>query len=227
MSRFALVSAVAIAAITGLALAADAPSNVPADYKGKVFTDEKVTAAQKIPGVVNLAYFDAGGEGVAYHDHNKKNEGSGGLNGGGKDYESKLRRDEAVDISYTKGGWDDTKFNKVTPAMKMPYVGWTGPGEWLNYTLEVTEDGTYTIDLLYTSHHGGEIAIDVNGKEGLKEIKIEATAHPQSDDAHNYHLWNLAKNIGELKLTKGLNLITFKVVKEGSMNLGTLEFKKK
>ena len=37
---------------------------VPTDYAGKPFQDD----AQLIPGSVECAYFDLGGEGVAYHD---------------------------------------------------------------------------------------------------------------------------------------------------------------
>jgi hypothetical protein len=30
------------------------------------------------------------------------------------------------------------------------YVGWTKPGEWINYTVNVNESGRYTMSLLYT-----------------------------------------------------------------------------
>src|SRR5580692_2269295 len=57
------------------------PSLVPANYKGTPYKDEKVPGGpQKIPGRVMCAYYDLGGEGVAYHDNTKENSGSGKLN---------------------------------------------------------------------------------------------------------------------------------------------------
>ncbi len=50
-------------------------------YKGTPYQDSKYAGgAQKIPGLVMCAYYDSGGEGVAYHDSDAKNSGSGGLN---------------------------------------------------------------------------------------------------------------------------------------------------
>ena len=50
-------------------------------YKGTPYQDGYYNGgAQKIPGVVHCAYYDRGGEGVAYHDTDAKNHGSGELN---------------------------------------------------------------------------------------------------------------------------------------------------
>ena len=50
-------------------------------YKGLPYEDSHYHGgAQKIPGRVDCAYYDRGGEGVAYHDSDAKNNGSGGLN---------------------------------------------------------------------------------------------------------------------------------------------------
>ena len=49
-------------------------------YRGKPFHDSVYDGgAQKIPGRVQCAYYDLGGEGVAYHDTDAKNHGSGAL----------------------------------------------------------------------------------------------------------------------------------------------------
>ena len=56
-------------------------AQVPADYKGKPFKDKVYKkGAQTIPGRIELAYYDLGGEGVAYHDTDPINNGSGKLN---------------------------------------------------------------------------------------------------------------------------------------------------
>ena len=52
-------------------------AQIPKDYKGKPFKDKYYTqGAQAIPGRVELAYYDLGGEGIAYHDNSPENEGS-------------------------------------------------------------------------------------------------------------------------------------------------------
>src|SRR5271170_633898 len=51
------------------------------NYKGRPFQDSHYRGgAQKIPGRVECAYYDLGGERVAYHDLDAKNSGSGNLN---------------------------------------------------------------------------------------------------------------------------------------------------
>jgi hypothetical protein len=49
--------------------------------KGSPYHDTRYCGGpQKIPGKVLCAYYDLGGEGVAYHDTDPKNHGSGELN---------------------------------------------------------------------------------------------------------------------------------------------------
>jgi len=50
-----------------------APSNLPAGYAGRPFADSKYhDGPQRIPGTVMCAYYDRGGEGVAYHYNHQK-----------------------------------------------------------------------------------------------------------------------------------------------------------
>jgi len=50
-------------------------------YKGTPFHDSVYHGGpQKIPGGVQCAYYDLGGEGVAYHDSDTTNSGSGTFN---------------------------------------------------------------------------------------------------------------------------------------------------
>jgi hypothetical protein len=225
-----LAGLLGLAMVGAFALAADeAPtSNVPKDYKGTVFTDEKMKETQKIPGKVFCAYYDKGGEGVAYHDNTKNNDGSNGLNKGNKTYVGMFRRDEAVDISYTKNGPDTWEGQKVTPDMDLLYVGWTEAKEWFNLTVEVKEAGTYTADLMYTSNQGGAISFDLNGKAVGDPVKIETTNDPKdTTDWRQWHHWNIAKDVLEVKLEKGLSVITFHVVEKGQMNFMYLDFQPK
>ena len=53
---------------------------------------------------LQCAYYDVGGESVAYHDADAVNHGSGELNKLDGSYEHAFRMKERVDISYTKIG---------------------------------------------------------------------------------------------------------------------------
>ncbi len=45
-------------------------AQIPEDYKGKPFKPDPCAAeAQVIPGRIELAYYDKGGEGIAYHEN--------------------------------------------------------------------------------------------------------------------------------------------------------------
>jgi len=57
---------------------------------------------QQIPGRVECEYYNEGGEGVAYHDSDSINNGSGKLNPANGTYLNEFRMKEGVDISYTK-----------------------------------------------------------------------------------------------------------------------------
>src|SRR6202158_5107723 len=104
-------------------------------YKGFPYQDNHYSGGpQKIPGKVLCAYYDLGGEGVAYHDTDPQNHGSGELNPADGTYLNEFRIHEGVDTSYTKfyrkpTVIDDNPFDKVVPPRDMLYVGWTEPRE--------------------------------------------------------------------------------------------------
>jgi hypothetical protein len=56
-------------------------TNFQRDYRGTPYQDSRYHGgAQRIPGRVECAHYDRGGEGIAYHDTDAKNNGSGALN---------------------------------------------------------------------------------------------------------------------------------------------------
>src|ERR1700761_7021840 len=86
-------------------------------YQGSPYLDSHHPTIQRIPGRVECAYYDRGGEGVAYHDTDSANKGSGTLNPADGTYLNQFRMDEGVDISYTKfhDEIDNNPYNKVVP----------------------------------------------------------------------------------------------------------------
>jgi hypothetical protein len=209
-------------------LSPSARVGVPSDYKGTPFQDSVYAGGpQKIPGKVHCAYYDLGGEGVAYHDNTPGNLGSGALNPANGSYLNEFRMKEGVDTSYVKfhDAIDDNPFDLVKPPDKQLYVGWTEPGEWFNLTVEVAEAGVYAFDLLYTSHQGGTISLDLNGTKLTDPIQVISTFNGAEPLAwRQWHHWNLMKNVAQAKLPKGRSVLTVRIVAEGNMNLAWLDF---
>jgi hypothetical protein len=93
--------------------------DILSQYKGTPYHDGRYLGGpQKVPGRVLCAYYDLGGEGVAYHDTDPKNHGSGELNLADGTYLNKFRIHEGVDTSYTKfdrkpDPFDDNPFDKT------------------------------------------------------------------------------------------------------------------
>ena len=99
-------------------------------------------------GKIQCEYYDFGGEGIAYHESDSVNSGSGNYNPADGTYLNEFRINESVDISYTKSGdIDDNIFNMVDPEMNQLYIGWTNPGEWTKYTVDVKSSGRYRIGM--------------------------------------------------------------------------------
>ena len=201
-------------------------------YKGTPYTDaHHPIGAQPIPGIIQCAYYDAGGEGIAYHDTDAVNHGSGELNPPNGTYLNEFRMHEGVDTSYTKFHdpnvqIDNNPYNLVVPPDGQLYVGWTVPGEWFNLTVNVAHAGRYTADLLYTSNRGGTISLDVNGHPTTGPITIPSTFSKEEPVAwRQWHHWNLLRNATTLDLPAGRSVLTVHILTEGQMNLATFNFK--
>ena len=207
-------------------------NNLPSDYKGTPYHDDRhQNAPQMIPGKVECAFYDRGGEGVAYHDTDPVNHGSGELNPADGSYLHEFRIHEGVDTSYTKvhttpDPTDNSPYSLVLPPEDQLYVGWTEPGEWFNITVEVAHAGLYSADVLYTSNRGGTISFDLNGKPATGPLTIQSTFNKADPLAwRQWHHWNLAPNLVKLNLPAGRSVLTIHILTGGNMNLAWLNFK--
>ncbi len=200
-------------------------------YAGKPFRDSVYHGGpQQIPGRVQCACYDLGGEGVAYHDQDAANNGSGVLNPPNGTYLNQFRMYEGVDTSYTKfhDQIDNSPYDLVQPPEGQMYVGWTAPGEWFNLTVTVEHAGVYTIDLLYTSNRGGTISLDRNGQPLVPATKIISTRNDNDPVAwRQWHHWNVMTHLAEVALPKRKSVLTVHIVSEGNMNLAYFDFKPK
>ena len=104
------------------------------------------------PVTIQAENFDTGGEGVAYHDTDAINTGGA------------YRTSEAVDIEATGdtgGGY---------------HVAYTNPGEWLEYTINVTKTGTYTLDFRVASKgKGGTFHAEIDGTNVTGALQVPDT----------------------------------------------------
>ena len=193
------------------------PKSSIGNYSGTPYADSAYNkGAQIIPGRLQCEYYDLGGEGVAYHDNDSINSGSGHLNPSDGSYLNEFRKSEAVDISYTKfrePAIDNNSFNFVEPEKNQLYVGWTSPGEWTKYTIKVKEAGNYKLGLMYTSNKNGKISFSINDKDITGPISVPSTFVPADTIAwRQWHHWNYIDNIANIFLKEGLQTFTIHTV---------------
>ena len=229
ITRTQLVTTVGICAMGGLLLAGHAFAAPPKGYAGKPYKDANYSGgAQVIPGRVQCEYFDLGGEGVAYHDHDEVNSGSGKLNPDDGTYLNTFRMKEGVDTSYTKAGRptqiDDNPYNLVKPEPNQLYLGWTMPDEWVNYTVRVNKTGRYKVALMYTSNGDNKFSLSLDSKDLTGPLTVKTTnVAEETVKWRQWHHWN-KMDLSEVNLEKGVHLLTLKILEKGNMNFDYLEF---
>jgi beta-glucosidase len=100
-----------------------------------------------VPGTVQAANYDTGGQGVAYNVTS--------VNGTANSY-----RSDGVDL-------EDTADTQDTSAAGGAYdTGWTTPGQWFNYTVEVATAGSYTVSFRLSSPYGITDALHIADSAG-------------------------------------------------------------
>jgi len=205
------------------------PNKNTGSYQGTPFADSVYTAgAQTLPGKLQCEYYDFGGEGISFHDTDTINEGSGGLNPDDGRYINTFRKNEAVDISYTKVDErliDNNPYNFVEPEKEQFYIGWTAPGEWTKYTVNAAKSGTYQVGIMYTANQNAKISLAVNDIDQTGPIAIPSTfVEADSLSWRQWHHWNYIDSISSIELQKGLQTVTFHTAEIGWMNYDFVNF---
>jgi hypothetical protein len=192
-------------------------------YKGKPFNNN----SQVIPGKLQCEFYDTGGEGIAYHDLDSVNGGSGRLNPANGTYLNEFRMNERVGISYTKSNnCDNNPYNLFNPEIGQLYVGWTKPGEWLKYTVDVKYSSTYIIGIMYTANGDGSISLSADDNKA--EVKLFIPSTNQKEDTiawRQWHHWNKLDSLGKIYLCKGIHVLKITTLTNGNMNYDFLELK--
>ena len=106
-----------------------------------------------IPGTLQAEYYDKGGESAAYHDNDANNQG-----------DANFRSSEGVDIVNGNGG---------------RALGYTSTGEWVEYTINVQEAGSYSFKATVssgTTNSGFSINLNKDGKiTKLADVRVPQT----------------------------------------------------
>jgi len=175
-----------------------------------------------LPGRIEIEQFDRGGEGIAYHDSDRKNLGNGQLNLPLDNPEALFRRSEAVDLSFTKlareGVAGDRDVNGLPEPEGAIYLGWTKPGEWFRYTVHVQKTGRYRIaGHVASANEGASCAITFDRNQDKAWIAL-----PRTGSAHR---WKHDENLGHVDLVAGDQTLTIEVGKIGGFNIDWLELK--
>ncbi|HUD16136.1 MAG TPA: RICIN domain-containing protein, partial [Acidimicrobiales bacterium] len=115
--------------------------------------------AAEVPGTVQAANYDTGGQGAAYNVSS--------VNGTADSY-----RSDGVDLETTSDTTD------TTGAGAGYDLGWTGSGQWTRYTVNAAGAGTYTVSLRVASPSGVTDALHIANLAGTNlsgNINIPAT----------------------------------------------------
>lgn len=197
----------------------------PAGYGGRAFQNARRSGErQRVPGQILCAFYDLGGEGVAFHDASDRNQGSGALNALDGSYLNEFRADEPVGTSYAKAnGVDDSRYSVEHPEVGALYVGWTAPGNWLRYSVEVVEPGPFVASLLYTSAFGGAIALTVDDDAITEVIEVPSTRDSADPlEWRQWHHWSVLRGTRVRSVQPGAHVFTLHTVRTGQMNYATI-----
>jgi|GEM_PF-412606 len=126
-----------------------------------------------LPGKIEAEDFDEGGEGIAYHDGSTGNAANG------------YRTTDNVDIQ----GCSEGGFN----------LGWVNTGEWLEYTVNVSQNGNYDLGL--------RVASQGNGKKMHVEVDaINITGTLAIPNTGSFQTWQ-AVTVSNITLTAGAKVV--------------------
>ncbi|HZL33789.1 MAG TPA: NPCBM/NEW2 domain-containing protein [Tepidisphaeraceae bacterium] len=132
---------------------------------------------------IQVEDYDQGGEGIAYHDLDKANNGG------------KYRTAEGVDLEACTdagGGYN---------------VGWTAAGEWLGYTVNLTQSGTFRADFRVADGYalGGTFHLQVDGQNVTGAMTVPATGGWQNWQTISKAGINLAAGVHDMRIVFDTN----------------------
>ena len=216
-----------------------AVDQVPPGYKGTPFKG----APQLIPGTVHMSDYDNGGAGVAYCHGSAANCGMGITTGdwrpggfppyrpvaaGGTACGGAACNDNAGICHMSATEPDNYASGPQAGTLVTPqdvYVCYAATGEWLKYTVEVAETGTYAIGGQMAVPGGTAISLDFGGGVTTGSILLPASPTAACKCPETYHSWQDLQNLATIDLQAGTYVMTLTFV-TGQCNPDTITFTK-
>ncbi len=161
---------------------------------GKDFgTQSTPFAENNIPGTIPCVNYDFGREGVAYHDVDFQNISGPGGSAWNRGY---TYRNDGVDIEKSENG-AGTDYN----------VGWTETGEWIKYSVNVQQPGSYAVSFRLASPYStGKLQLLADDETLISFFEIPNTGGWQS--------WQTI-TADTVSLNAGSQHLIFKVLNNG------------
>ncbi|MCU0429652.1 MAG: PQQ-dependent sugar dehydrogenase [Cytophagaceae bacterium] len=145
--------------------------------------------AAAIPGTVLVQNYDLGGQGIAYNDLTTGNAGN------------QYRTTEAVDLEpCSEGGFN---------------IGWAQATEWTEYTVNVSQTGSYSVAFRVSTPLTGRTAhLEINGVNISGPVSLPATG--------GYQAWQTV-TVPSVNLTAGTQVLRL-VMDSDNFNISRLVF---
>lgn len=200
-----------ISLVTGLLFGAAtaAFSQVPSGYPGKPYKD----SVQVVPGILQPERYDDGASGVTWYDTDAHIGAHTARNPTGVDLDPVKTTDPTVPGST------------VQAVAGNVYWGWLVNNEWLKMTVDVKQAGAYSIHAMVgTAMTGTSFRVDAyqgadSSSSGVMVLPFGGTCPVEC-----YHYWNYAKDLGQITLKAGLQVVRLQIVKSG-YNIEYVELK--
>lgn len=150
-----------------------------------------------IPGVIEAENFDEGGENLSFHDEDDINKG-----------DSQYRKDgEGVDLVKGNGG---------------TAIGYTAVGEWLEYSVNVTEAGEYSCEATVSSGSSGSGFTLELVKDGGSSRLCKIDVPQKENDWNTYTIVKVDKLRKKLEQGEHIFRIT---IRGANCNIDKIELK--
>ena len=167
----------------------------------QINNDEIIPYGQNnVPGRIYAVKYDMGKMGKAYRDEDYEHSGS---------------------MTTWNTGWtlrnDGVDIEKCTDSFSNGYdIGWIGTNEFLNYTVNVVETGSYNINVRISGNNaGGKILVRVDGKNVTSYIDVPVTG--------GWNSWRTVSDTSNITMTAGKHTVQMNFY-FGGFNFNSFEF---
>ena len=172
---------------TAVAVDSEGKESSIASYVLKVNNKRTPFKTVNIPGIIEAEDFDKGGEGFTFHDSDEEKEGDG----------ASYRSDGGIDVVTGNGGYA---------------LGYTTSDEWMEYTVNVTEAGTYAYKATVSSGNNSS-AFSLSLSDGDKLTELARISVPQTGD-NNWDTYRVVE--GKLSKELAAGKQTFRITITGA-----------